>query len=553
MSSSSLLPLLAVGGIWYYLSLQGSATNTIWLTLNVLDTFRALRTIRPNGRRIGSNTRKKAMRETLICWIVYVVGTMVEPIVSTLFGWIPFYSPVRVVVCGFFLITRLASSISFYSTFLAPLLKSYETPIDLTFLLFQSLAVLIVYYGIQLPLSLLWTPISRLQHIVPVVNKLSAIFSSSPSEERRISDVRPTSRLSLDAVTAFDDLRARLLSPGPRVPGSILHQQPPTPRQTPKPKSKTPIHPAQPIIVISPSPPSSPPLPPRLPHIKINAVAGPSTPRRRRAGDLDTVSDEHLKQPKVNAIRRSPRKRTPTTSREDSVEILDHVRVEALKTHTSSSAARRGVDATVSHTRQPDEEEGKITTKDKRKAEAVLDEVIKPSASLASRKRSVQNLIDLTVPTTDPGQSMPQPLPRSRLGPPSRRVVSVSRSTTSTALEGPAPKSKSQAAASSRSSSAVPRSTSTTLAKPTTSTAKTKEPRSRSTTSRSVRSGGLDSTTGPASTATSKPRARAKAMPAATTKKAVVDDMDVEDGKKVGEKRKVGEVQSGRKRVKKGD
>jgi len=40
--------------------------------LNLNDTYRALRTVRPNGRRIGAITRRKAMRDSLISWIVLV-------------------------------------------------------------------------------------------------------------------------------------------------------------------------------------------------------------------------------------------------------------------------------------------------------------------------------------------------------------------------------------------------------------------------------------------------------------------------------------------------
>lgn len=42
------------------------------LLLNVNDTFRALRLVRANGRRIGVNTRRKSMRDALVCWIIYV-------------------------------------------------------------------------------------------------------------------------------------------------------------------------------------------------------------------------------------------------------------------------------------------------------------------------------------------------------------------------------------------------------------------------------------------------------------------------------------------------
>jgi hypothetical protein len=47
------------------------------LGCNMLDTLRALRFIRPNGRAVGQRTRRKAMQEALACWVTYV-GCLVD-------------------------------------------------------------------------------------------------------------------------------------------------------------------------------------------------------------------------------------------------------------------------------------------------------------------------------------------------------------------------------------------------------------------------------------------------------------------------------------------
>lgn len=84
----SIVPVAIVAGVWYHLARQGVTTQTIWsveysyrfygnqltvrLGLNVLDSMRALRTSYPNGRSVGTRTRRRAMREAMLCWTAYV-------------------------------------------------------------------------------------------------------------------------------------------------------------------------------------------------------------------------------------------------------------------------------------------------------------------------------------------------------------------------------------------------------------------------------------------------------------------------------------------------
>lgn len=42
------------------------------LLLNTADTLRALKVVRANGRVIGVRTRRKNLREALVCWIAFV-------------------------------------------------------------------------------------------------------------------------------------------------------------------------------------------------------------------------------------------------------------------------------------------------------------------------------------------------------------------------------------------------------------------------------------------------------------------------------------------------
>nr|ODO02158.1 hypothetical protein L204_00885 [Cryptococcus depauperatus CBS 7855] len=142
--------IVIFGGILLHLSAQRKVLRTIWLAINILDTFRALRMVSTNGRRIGAGTRRKAMRDSLACWFIYVLGTMISPSLTFLLGWLPLYSPVKTVICLSFLSTRLASSLAIL-TYFKPLIRPYETSIDICLHLFEAITMLLFYFGVQVP------------------------------------------------------------------------------------------------------------------------------------------------------------------------------------------------------------------------------------------------------------------------------------------------------------------------------------------------------------------------------------------------------------------
>ncbi|WWC85516.1 uncharacterized protein L201_000380 [Kwoniella dendrophila CBS 6074] len=292
-TSSSLFPILVVGGTWYYLSSRGSVTQTIWLSLNILETLRALRVVRPNGRRIGMNTRRKAMRESLICWSVYVIFQTIGPIISTLLGWIPFYSPVKTVLTMAFLFTRLPASSHLFHHILTPLVKPYETPIDLTILLIQSIGILIFHYILQVPISFIITTCMYFKRVA-----VSAYLQAIVHVKSRKSTVIPKSPKRTTVISEDFRARAAFLSPPPQIPGSILLRhpspRPPTPR-----RSISFLSPPATPKILPPSPPSSPE------SDEIQIIAGPSTPRRpssaRRENNLLNVEE-------IREVRKSPRR-----------------------------------------------------------------------------------------------------------------------------------------------------------------------------------------------------------------------------------------------------
>ncbi|WVQ85155.1 hypothetical protein IAT38_007320 [Cryptococcus sp. DSM 104549] len=356
---TSPLPLLAVGGILLYLAWQHTATRSIWLAVNVLDTYRALRAVRPNGRRMGVQTRRKAMRSSLVCWVIYVLGTTASPFMTTLFGWLPLFATVKAVVCTCFLLTRLSSSTSLYNL-ITPFIKPYETPIDLTVQLVEALAQLVLHYGVALPLrAVCLGPVGNAvgwswrlgRGVVRWGGDEGSVENVEATEGKRKGWLTPgkpggpvlgtgKGKKTLAAPSANAD-PSTLFSPGPPIPGALLPRRPLSTIQPVRAKAKPqprpavaavaasqlappfPTFPTLPStlinpVIIPPSPsPSPPPSPPSIlsragPSRSQNAEAGPSTPSRAPGQglypDISTVKKGMLDVEREMEVRRSPRR-----------------------------------------------------------------------------------------------------------------------------------------------------------------------------------------------------------------------------------------------------
>ena len=122
-------------------------------------------------------------------------------------SWLPLYPAAKLIACSIFLGSRLSvssstiletylpivrvlpeadirshqSSSRIYSSFLVPLLRRYESPIDLTILLFRSLAILIGHFFVRLPMQLTW------QALVEVAGTImrAAISSIGSLEDKK--------------------------------------------------------------------------------------------------------------------------------------------------------------------------------------------------------------------------------------------------------------------------------------------------------------------------------------------------------------------------------
>ncbi|KIR62594.1 hypothetical protein I314_03540 [Cryptococcus bacillisporus CA1873] len=296
---------LAALCILVQLSVQRKVLRTVWLLLNVIDTFRALRLVRANGRRIGVNTRRKSMRDALVCWIIYLIGTTLSPLISTLLGWIPLYSPIKSVLGCFFLILRLPCSMTIFKS-LVPLVKPYETPVDITFHLFESLSILIFHFGVQLPIV----------HATTWIKSVGKVDFKRPVEI--LQRWKRKLLISLRMVSLPKAVRTRsnpkntpsqiiiLPTPPRSVPSSPAARQTSAVRPTTRPRQprQSKRKPLQPIIISpSPSPPPSPPPAPML-------VIAPSTPvRRMTVEELAAIrKNGFLDVEREVEVRRSPRK-----------------------------------------------------------------------------------------------------------------------------------------------------------------------------------------------------------------------------------------------------
>ncbi|EIW73420.1 hypothetical protein TREMEDRAFT_59584 [Tremella mesenterica DSM 1558] len=188
-------PLIILVILWYFLALKGQASKIIWILLNLLDTLRALRQTRPNGRRIGVVTRRKAMRETLTGWIVFVTVSQLEPLVDNVIGWLPLYSTMRMITSAAFFASRTSSSLTLFKTFIAPLLAQYADSIDLTILLIESVALLVWHFTLELPLETLKIYLKQVPYIPGILSfspDVVDILDPLRTEDQLVTDDSPS-------------------------------------------------------------------------------------------------------------------------------------------------------------------------------------------------------------------------------------------------------------------------------------------------------------------------------------------------------------------------
>lgn len=189
---------------------------------------------------------------------------------------------------------------------LVPLVKPYETPIDITVHLFESLFILVFHFGVQIPIihAAAWIKsVGEVNFKLPIEilqrwrRQLLSSFTtvSLPKAIRRVSNSKDTPS---QIVTLPTPPRSAPSSPT-ATQTSPAHPST-RPRQPRQPKRK----PLQPIV-ISPTP--SPPPPPAPAPVLVFA---PSTPVRRMAMGEPAVVKKNgfLDVEREVEVRRSPRK-----------------------------------------------------------------------------------------------------------------------------------------------------------------------------------------------------------------------------------------------------
>ncbi|WOO82828.1 uncharacterized protein LOC62_04G006313 [Vanrija pseudolonga] len=148
--------LIVVGALALLtVAVRGNVLQTLWLCLSLLDTFRALKTVRQNGRRVGVTTRRRLMRQCLTSWIVFVAAEPVTIICDALLYWFPFYASLKQLALLVSAVWRVETSGWLFEQLLVPAIRRYEKHIDLTFLLVHSLYSVIFHFLLDLPLQFL--------------------------------------------------------------------------------------------------------------------------------------------------------------------------------------------------------------------------------------------------------------------------------------------------------------------------------------------------------------------------------------------------------------
>ncbi|KAL1408923.1 hypothetical protein Q8F55_005737 [Vanrija albida] len=135
--------------------MKGNVVQTLWLSLNLLDTLRALRIVRQNGRRIGVTTRRRLMRQCLTSWIVFVTAEPVTLVCDRVLYWVPFYTSIKQLALLLSIVWRTETSGWLFEKLLVPSVRRYEKHIDLTLLLVGLLCSVLYHFLLDLPIQFL--------------------------------------------------------------------------------------------------------------------------------------------------------------------------------------------------------------------------------------------------------------------------------------------------------------------------------------------------------------------------------------------------------------
>ncbi|BEJ16986.1 hypothetical protein CspHIS471_0603870 [Cutaneotrichosporon sp. HIS471] len=226
-------------GVLLFLGSRNQIGRTVWVLLNLRDTLRALKDMYPNGRRIGVVTRRRRLRAALAGWIVLVAVQPMTFLADTLLSWIPFYSSIKMLLVLALSFWRLESSPFLFQILVVPVVRRYETHIDLTLLLLGSTALLFFHFLVELPWSAMVAlakyPSRRVLRVsayeapAPSVATSSATTPSRPTRPASTSTGRPS---SVETQEGSKLKSFRPTSPhrprGPRNPEHKAHHGPPT-------------------------------------------------------------------------------------------------------------------------------------------------------------------------------------------------------------------------------------------------------------------------------------------------------------------------------------
>ncbi|BEI86149.1 hypothetical protein CcaverHIS002_0604360 [Cutaneotrichosporon cavernicola] len=185
-----------------FLGSRNQIGRTVWVLLNLHDTLRALKDMYPNGRRIGVVTRRRRLRAALAGWIVLVAVQPITFVADTLLSWIPFYSSIKMLLVLALSFWRLESSAFLFQTLVVPVVRRYETHIDLTLLLLGSTVLLFFHFLVELPWSTMVAlakypsrrviRVSAYEAPVPSVDTSTATTPSRPTRPASTSTGRPS-------------------------------------------------------------------------------------------------------------------------------------------------------------------------------------------------------------------------------------------------------------------------------------------------------------------------------------------------------------------------
>ncbi|ORY53994.1 hypothetical protein BCR35DRAFT_310501 [Leucosporidium creatinivorum] len=191
------------------------------LSINIVSSFKALKPVlrkrrssqEPKNLSSADRARRRAIKEQLVCWVVFIALAWGEKLADRTLAWIvPLYSQIKLVVLFFMLAWRSAGAQIIFKKVIKPLVLPYERPLDAVGYISNELIQLVVAALLFVPrrVGQWWQGKAREPDIPAIMAglrsphrpPLARTLASSIESAQARSDAEITKRFSRPIVTS---------------------------------------------------------------------------------------------------------------------------------------------------------------------------------------------------------------------------------------------------------------------------------------------------------------------------------------------------------------